>query len=162
MAACAIYLHMVAFGAVLISGFWSLMAESFDSRSAKESFGRIGGMGTVGGLCGGLLAERVAAWFGAREVVLLLAALHLACAGLTWRVARFAGRRPQEQVRAHQRHRCGATLPVSAYVNRPRRAGIDWGGAARFRLQGAGYAQRSGTARRCSGFSASTIREPAC
>ena len=65
LAACAIYLHMVAFGAVLISGFWSLMAESFDSRSAKESFGRIGGMGTFGGLCGGLLAERVAAWFGA-------------------------------------------------------------------------------------------------
>ena len=61
-----------------------------------------------------------------------------------------------------QRHRCGATLPVSAYVGRPRRPGIDWGGAAGFRLQGAGCAYASGTARRCSGSSASTIRQPAC
>jgi MFS family permease len=86
IAACAIYLHVVAFGAVLISGFWSLMNESFEPRSAKELFGRIGGMGTLGGLCGGLLAERVAAWFGAADVVLVLATLHLVCAGLLWRV----------------------------------------------------------------------------
>ena len=66
MAACIIYLHVVAFGAVLLSGFWSLMNETFEPRSAKELFGRISGMGTLGGLCGGLLAERVAAWFGRR------------------------------------------------------------------------------------------------
>jgi hypothetical protein len=99
VAACVIYLHMVAFGAVLISGFWSLMNESFEPRSAKELFAKIGGMGTVGGLCGGVLAERVASWFGARDVVLLLAALHVACAGLTWRIARFPGHRPYEQPR---------------------------------------------------------------
>ena len=40
----------------------------------------------LGGLCGGLFAERVAAWFGMKEVMLLLAALHLACAGLLWGV----------------------------------------------------------------------------
>jgi hypothetical protein len=73
------------------------MNESFEPRSAKELFAKISGMGTLGGLLGGLLAERVAAWFGARDVVLLLAALHLACAGLTWRVARFPGHRPYEQ-----------------------------------------------------------------
>ena len=99
LAACVIYLHMVAFGAVLISGFWSLMNESFEPRSAKELFGRIGGMGTLGGLCGGLLAERVAAWFGARDVVLLLAVLHLICAVMTWRAARFPGHRPYEESR---------------------------------------------------------------
>jgi AAA family ATP:ADP antiporter len=98
-AACVIYLHVVAFGAVLISGFWSLMNESFEPRSAKELFGKIFGMGTLGGLFGGLLAERVAAWCGVRDVVLLLAALHLACAGLTWRVARVPGHRPYEQPR---------------------------------------------------------------
>src|SRR5579883_3040912 len=86
-AACLIYLHVVAFGGVLASGFWSLMNESFEPRSVKELFGRIGGMGTLGGVCGGILAERVAAWFGSRDVVLLLAALHIACAGLIWRVA---------------------------------------------------------------------------
>jgi hypothetical protein len=56
------------------------MNESFEPRSAKEVFGRISGMGTIGGLCGGVLAERVAAWFGAADVVLLLATLHLGSA----------------------------------------------------------------------------------
>lgn len=88
LAACVIYLHVVAFGAVLISGFWSLMNESFDPRSAKELFGKVGGFGTIGGFCGGLMAERVAAWFGSRDVVLLLGALHLACAAMTWLMAR--------------------------------------------------------------------------
>jgi len=111
LAACAIYLHTVAFGAVLISGFWSLLTESFDSRSAKESFGRINGMGTLGGFCGGLLAERVAAWFGVRDVLLLLAALHLGCAVLTWRVAPFAGRHPHERV--HE------TSPIDAVQRYP-------------------------------------------
>jgi MFS family permease len=87
VAACLIYLHVAAIGAVLISLFWSLMNESFEPRSAKAIFGRISGVGTLGGFAGGLLAERVAAWFGAREVVLLLAVLHVACAGLLWRGA---------------------------------------------------------------------------
>jgi hypothetical protein len=85
IAACVIYLHVVAFGAVLLSGFWSVMNETFEPRVAKDLFGRISGMGTLGGLGGGLLAERVAAWFGAADVVLVLAILHMACAGLLWR-----------------------------------------------------------------------------
>lgn len=99
IAACAIYLHVVAFGGVLISGFWSFMNESFEPRSAKDLFAKIGGMGTLGGLFGGLLAERVAAWFGARDVILLLAALHLACAGLLWRFARVPGSQPRGHMR---------------------------------------------------------------
>jgi len=83
--ACVIYLHVVAMGAVLLSGFWSLMNESFEPRSAKKLFGTLSGAGTLGGLCGGVLAERVAAWFPAADVVLLLSILHLACAGLLWR-----------------------------------------------------------------------------
>ena len=75
LAACVIYLHIVAFGAILLSGFWSLMNEFFDPRSAKQMFGRISGMGTLGGLAGGLLAERVAAWFSASAVVMALAIL---------------------------------------------------------------------------------------
>ena len=89
--ACVIYLHVVALGALLLSSFWSLMNESFEPRSAKAFFGKIGGAGTLGGLCGGLLAERVAAWFGTRDVILLLAALHLACAGLLWGVREVRG-----------------------------------------------------------------------
>src|SRR6185295_850024 len=92
---CVIYLHVVALGGVLLSCFWSLMNESFEPRSAKTLFGRISGAGTLGGFCGGLLAARVAASFGARDVILLLAALHVACAVLLWKVVRVPDVRPQ-------------------------------------------------------------------
>jgi hypothetical protein len=85
IAACAIYLHVVAFGSILLSGFWSVMNESFDPRSAKSAFGRISGSGTIGGLAGGLVAERVAAWVSPAAGVLLLAILHLLCAAILWR-----------------------------------------------------------------------------
>lgn len=75
-----VYLHIVGLGAILLSGFWSQMAESFDPRAAKQVFGRIAGAGTLGGIAGGLMAERVAALFTASSVLLLLAALHLLCA----------------------------------------------------------------------------------
>jgi AAA family ATP:ADP antiporter len=74
-----IYFHIVALGAVLLSGFWSLMAELFDPRAAKHFFGRIAGFGTLGGIAGGLLAERIAALSSATAVLLLLSLLHLAC-----------------------------------------------------------------------------------
>ena len=76
-----IYFHVVG-GAILLSGFWSLMAESFDPHSAKQIFGRITAAGTLGGIIGGLMAERIAAVFSADGVLLLLAALHLACSGV--------------------------------------------------------------------------------
>jgi AAA family ATP:ADP antiporter len=82
IASCAIYLHVVAFGAILLSGYWSLMNEAFDPREAKRVFGQISGMGTLGGLAGGILASRVAAWVSVPAVVLMLAVLHLLCAAL--------------------------------------------------------------------------------
>lgn len=84
--AVLVYLHIVALGSILLSGFWSVMAESFDPRSAKRVFGRITGAGTLGGIAGGLLAERIAAVFSAGSVLLLLAALHVACFGVLLRV----------------------------------------------------------------------------
>ena len=98
--ACVIYLHVVALGALLLSSFWSLMNESFEPRSAKAFFGKISGAGTLGGFCGGLLAERVAAWFGTTDVILLLAALHLASAGLLWGLGQ--ARDLRKQVRPHE------------------------------------------------------------
>lgn len=77
------YLHLVAFGAVLLSGFWSMSSELFDARTAKLRFGRIAGAGTAGGIAGGIMAERVAAWFPQEYSLLMLAMLHLsAAAGL--------------------------------------------------------------------------------
>jgi ATP:ADP antiporter, AAA family len=77
--ALVIYFHIVVMGSVLLSGFWSLMTELFDPRAAKRSFGRIAGFGTLGGILGGLMAERVAALFSASSVLLLLSAFHLGC-----------------------------------------------------------------------------------
>lgn len=77
-----IYLHIVGVGAILLSGFWSLANEVFDPREAKLQFGRIAGLGTAGGIAGGLLAERVAAMFGAPALLLLLAVFHILCAGV--------------------------------------------------------------------------------
>ena len=118
VAACVIYLHMVAFGAVLLSGFWSLMNESFDPRSAKELFGRIGGMGTLGGLCrriarrarGRLVRCRGRGAAAGRPA----SGLRRPAAGARFPAPKRAAR---DRLRArNQRDRCGAPLPVSAYV----------------------------------------------
>src|SRR6478609_3717069 len=45
---------------VLLSGFWSLIAERFDPAGARASFGRISAAGTAGGIAGSIVAERIA------------------------------------------------------------------------------------------------------
>jgi AAA family ATP:ADP antiporter len=79
-AAIAIYLQIMGLGSLLTSGFWSMVSERFDPRSAKRQFGRIAGAGTLGGMLGGVLAERIAAWTSATMVLPVLAAEHLVCA----------------------------------------------------------------------------------
>jgi AAA family ATP:ADP antiporter len=74
-----VYFHIVALGAILLSGFWSVMSEVFDPHSAKSAFGRIAATGTLGGIAGGVLAERIAAMFSAGSLLLVLAGLHLLC-----------------------------------------------------------------------------------
>jgi hypothetical protein len=83
-----VYLHIVGFGAILLSGFWSIVNEHFNPREAKVLFGRIAGAGTIGGIAGGLLAERGAALFGVQALLILLAALHLVTAALLWLIPR--------------------------------------------------------------------------
>ena len=46
------YLHVAAIAPVLISGFWSILTEHFDPRTAKQAIGRIAAAGTLGGLAG--------------------------------------------------------------------------------------------------------------
>ncbi len=80
------YLHMAGFGAFLVSGFWSIISELFDPRTAKAQIGRIAAGGTLGGLFGGVLAERTGALFSANAMLPVLAALHLMCAILNRRL----------------------------------------------------------------------------
>jgi ATP/ADP translocase len=75
--AVLVYLHFTIMGALLISGFWSMVNERFDPRTAKRQIGRIGAAGTIGGVAGGLLAERTAVMFSIDIMLPVLAALHL-------------------------------------------------------------------------------------
>ncbi len=78
--AVVVYVHVAAFGALLLSGFWSLTSELFDPHTAREQFVRIASAGTFGGIVGGVTVERIAAWGPAEAALLLLAGLHAACA----------------------------------------------------------------------------------
>ncbi len=97
-----VYLHLVGFVAILLSGFWSIVNEFYDPREAKLRFGRIAAAGTAGGVVGGMLAERGAALFGVEKLLLLLAGLHVLAAVVLWRVPRerhrFAAAREPEPV----------------------------------------------------------------
>src|SRR5262245_56042281 len=84
--ATLLYLHMAGFGAILVSGFWSIISELFDPRTAKAQIGRIAAGGTLGGLFGGVLAERTGALFSVNAMLPVLAALHLMCAILNRRL----------------------------------------------------------------------------
>ena len=84
--AALVYLHVAGFGALLLSGFWSLVSELFDTQAAKSSYGQIGAAGTLGGLAGGgaLLAVSV------DSSLAMLAGLHTICAAGVWWLAREA------------------------------------------------------------------------
>lgn len=87
LTAIVFYLHMAVFGAILVSGFWSMIGELFDPRTAKAKVGRIAAGGTVGGLVGGLLAERTGAILSISSMLPVLAVLHLVCAIMNQDVA---------------------------------------------------------------------------
>ncbi len=95
-----IYIHIVALGPVMLSGFWTLANERFDPREARKRFGQIAAFGTLGALAGGLLADRVAVYrnsdLGSPDLLILLAVLLLACSVA---LVRFApGRQAEKQL----------------------------------------------------------------
>lgn len=77
--AVIIYLHLAGVGAVLLSGFWSLIAERFDPAGARATYGRIAAAGTVGGLAGSIAGERIASMLSPAAVLVLLATVHALC-----------------------------------------------------------------------------------
>lgn len=80
LTAVLLYGQMAVFGAVLISGFWSVINERFDPYSAKQTVARVAAAATLGGVLGGLLADRVATLMDVRAMLIVLALLHLGCA----------------------------------------------------------------------------------
>lgn len=87
VAAPAVYLHVSGLGPMLGSGFWLIATEQFDPRTAKRHFGRIAAAGTISGLAGGLLAERIAVSYGVGAMLPILAVLNLLCAVQSRRLA---------------------------------------------------------------------------
>jgi hypothetical protein len=78
--AVVIYLHLAGVASLLISGFWSTVAERYDPASARAYYGRIAATGTAGGIAGSVAAERIAAMVAPHAVLGLLALLHAASA----------------------------------------------------------------------------------
>ena len=87
LGAIVVYLHVSALGPLLGSGFWLIVSERFDPRTAKRHLGRIAGAGTLGGLLSALLAQRIGAAFGVAAMLPFLAAFHLFSA---WQIRRLA------------------------------------------------------------------------
>jgi hypothetical protein len=77
--AIIIYLHLAAVGAILLSGFWSLIAERFDPAGARAAYGRITAAGMVGGIASSVVVHRIATEAGSASVLALLTLLHLLC-----------------------------------------------------------------------------------
>jgi len=75
-AAVLVFLQMTVAGPLLISGFWSVLSESFDPHAAKSQFGRAGAGANAGGILGGLLACGFAMSVNVAGALLLLAVLH--------------------------------------------------------------------------------------
>jgi hypothetical protein len=75
-----VYLHIASFGGVTVSGFWSVVTERFDPRTAKQLVGRINAGAALGGLLGGLAAARCASWVGLRGMLVMLALMNGASA----------------------------------------------------------------------------------
>jgi hypothetical protein len=91
-AAVIFYLHISGAGPLLGSGFWLVLSERFDPRTAKKRFGQIAGAGTLGGLLSALLTERVGAVFGVPAMLPVLAAVHFFSA---WQIRQLAA--PSEE-----------------------------------------------------------------
>jgi AAA family ATP:ADP antiporter len=85
--AVVFYLHMLGLAPVLVSGFWTLLSERVDPRTAKRRLGHIGAAATFGGLAGSMIADRAAVWGGASTMVAVVAVMNGGCAWAVWRLA---------------------------------------------------------------------------
>ena len=90
-----VFLHVASIGSILVSGFWSVVNESFDPRAAKAQVGKIATAAALGGLLGGLLAERAAMRLAVTGILPLLAALHVLAGALLFRVRAPGGDAPR-------------------------------------------------------------------
>ena len=77
LAAVAVYLHMAAFGATVLSSFWSLINELFDPYTARRVMDRVGLGASLGGVMGGLLAWSAAGVVPVPAMLAVMAAFNV-------------------------------------------------------------------------------------
>jgi len=106
------YLHYSCLGALLISGFWGMVTERFDARSARATIGRIAAGGSAGGLLGGILPAQVGASLPVTAMLPILAALHFLSALLV------LGVRPTALVSVERPRSRPASVSVASLVAR--------------------------------------------
>ncbi len=75
--ATIIYMHQTLLGPILVSGFWSVVTECFDPRTARHVLGTVGTGATIGAVLGAVLAERVAAVVGTNALLPTIAVLQV-------------------------------------------------------------------------------------
>lgn len=90
-----VFFHFNTASAVLVSGFWSTINERFDIHSAKRHIGRIGMGATLGGILGGVIAERTAVYLPPDAILLVLAGMQILCAAM---LAAFSRNAPVHQL----------------------------------------------------------------
>ncbi|MBI2896377.1 MAG: hypothetical protein HYY06_22660 [Deltaproteobacteria bacterium] len=123
VAAVAVYLHLAIFGAIVTSGFWSLVNERFDPHTAKRVVGRIAAAGTAGSVVGGVLAWRAASLLSVPTMLVMLAAMNAVCA---WGITRIRPAGPGHHPRglAEDRSRAPSGLQVLREVPYLRQLGL--------------------------------------
>jgi ATP:ADP antiporter, AAA family len=102
-AAVAVYLHHAILGAMLLSGFWSLVSETFDPYRARHSMGAIGAGASLGGIAGALFTWRAAAVASVPAMLAVLAAMSAVSLLSLLPLVRAAGRRVEAPLDAGAR-----------------------------------------------------------
>jgi AAA family ATP:ADP antiporter len=69
--AAAFYIWVSTFNILIISVFWTFMADIFSSTQAKRLFGFVAAGGTIGGIAGPLIATTLASTVGTNNLVLI-------------------------------------------------------------------------------------------
>lgn len=108
--AVLVYLHVSVAGPLLASGFWLIVSESFSPRTAKKGFGRIAAAGTLGGLAGAVVSERIATILGVPAMLVLLGGLQFLSAVLVMQLALRRTSRDTQAVAAPPPIRSGLRL----------------------------------------------------
>lgn len=117
--AVLLYLHVAAVGSLLVSGFWSVVNERFDPRTARRKISLIAGGGALGGLLGGVAAERTGAFGEVSAMLPAMALAHLTCAFFVHRLVSRSGGSPTRRLDGER----GAEAPTGNVRATDARAG---------------------------------------